>query len=58
MTISCSAATHAERLPIEHGPRRTLWVIGFREGCEPPQGPFTITFGKGLHQLNNYGQEN
>ena len=32
VTISRSAATHAERLPIEHGPRRTLWVIGFREG--------------------------
>ena len=28
VTISRSAATHAERLPIEHGPRRTLWVIG------------------------------
>ena len=30
VTISRSAATHAERLPIEHGPRRTLWVIGGR----------------------------
>ena len=28
VVISRSAATHAERLPIEHGPRRTPWVIG------------------------------
>ena len=27
VVISRSAATHAERLPIEHGPRRTPLVI-------------------------------
>ena len=30
VTISRSAGIHAERLPIEHGPRRTPWVIGGR----------------------------
>ena len=48
MVISRSAATHAESLPIEHGPRRTPWVIEFQEGSEPLLGPFIITFGKGL----------
>ena len=27
VTISRSAATHAEGLPIEHGPQRIPWVI-------------------------------
>ena len=30
VTISCSAATHAERLPIE--PHPTAHTVGYREG--------------------------
>ena len=51
VTISRSAATHAERLPIEHGPRRTPWVIG-RESSRLYVGPCntyrTIRTGSGI----------
>ena len=51
VVISRSAATHAERLPIEHGPRRTPWVIE-RERSRLWIGPYnsqrTIRPGSGM----------